>query len=245
MELTKVIGIAAAIRMAETELVRAARSVFEDGSSVQVDELSGKRVTVERVGSEGPLCLGWDDPELGKQRIEIPELTLLSPDSVARSLTLEMVLEALGPTANLPSGLEKQVASRTLSDEEVSAVFRENSRGVAAVHGQLARWKIATGRSLSLGDIVPGSTEYWERFCGPSPEGLDAEAWLRGRLVPYRQELLKKDIVQGLDICCLGALRDDLAPGVRVEGVADETVWEALQSVEVHGNPIAVARQSG
>ena len=233
------IGIAGAIRVAEPELVRTARSVFEESSSAQVVDMSGKPVTVERVRNGGSLCLRWEDHELGTECIEIPELSLVGPDSVARSMTLEVVLKTLGPTANLPSGLEKVVASRALSDEEMSAVFREKSRGVAAAHGQLAR-KIATGLSLSLSDIVPDSLEYWEGFCGPSPEGLDAEAWLRSRLIPYRHELLKKDIAQGLDICCLGALRDDLAPGAWVEGMADEAVWEALQAVKVQGNPIAL-----
>ena len=219
IELTKVIGIAGAIRVAEPELVRTARSVFEESSSAQVVDMSGKPVTVERVRNGGSLCLRWEDHELGTECIEIPELSLVGPDSVVRSMTLEVVLKTLGPTANLPSGLEKAVASRALSDEEMSAVFREKSRGVAAAHGQLAR-KIATGLSLSLSDIVPDSLEYWEGFCGPSPEGLDAEAWLRSRLIPYRHELLKKDIAQGLDICCLGALRDDLAPGAWVEGMA-------------------------
>lgn len=239
MELTKVIGIAGAIRMPETELVRAARSVFEEDSSAQVVDMSGKPVTVERVRDEGPLCLRWEDDELGTQRIEVPELTLVDPDSVARSRTLEVVRESLGPTAKLPPGLGKEVGSRTSSDGEISTVFREKSNGVAPVQGRLAR-KIATGLSLSLGDIVPDSLEYWDRFCGPSPEVLDAEAWLRGRLIPYRRELLKKDVAQGLDICCLGALRDDLAPGAWVEGMADDTLWEALQAVEVRGNPIAL-----
>ena len=238
MELTQVIGVAGAIRMAETELIRAARSVFEESSSAQVVDMSGKPVTVERVGNEGPLCLRWEDDELGTQHIEVRELTLVDPDSVARSKMLEVVRESLGPTAKLPPDLEKEVASRTLSDGEMSAVFREQSGGVASVQSQLAR-KIAMGR-LSLGDMVPDLLEYWEGFCGPSPDGLDAEAWLHGQLIPYRRQLLKKDLAQGLDICCLGALRDDLAPGAWVEGMADEAVWEALQTVKLHGNPITL-----
>ncbi|MYD98144.1 MAG: hypothetical protein F4X98_12290 [Gammaproteobacteria bacterium] len=239
MERTKVIGVAGAIRVAETDLVRAARSVFDGSSSASVVDRSGRPVTVERKRSEDPLSLRWEDRELGTQRVEVPLLTLVDPDAEVRSRTFEVVLESLGPTANLPTDLGREVASRTLSDGEMSVLFREQSSGVAVLHGDLAR-KIVTGHALSLGDIVPVSLEYWERFCGPSPEGRDVEAWLHSRLIPYRRELLKKNIVQGLDICCLGALRDDLAPGAWLEGVADETVWEALQAVEVDGNPIAL-----
>ena len=236
---TKVIGIAGAIRVAETELVQAARGVFDNTSSVQLDDVSGKPVTVERLESEGPLCLRWEDNELGTQRVEVPLLTLMAPDAATRSRTLEAVLKSFGPTADLPEDLVKEIASRTLSDSEMSLLFREQSRGVAILQGELGR-NIATGHPLSLGELVPVSLEYWERFGGPSPDGLDIEAWLRTRLVPYRRELLKKDIVQGLDICCLGALRDDLSPGAWLEGTADETVWEALNAVEASGNPISL-----
>ena len=239
MESATVIGIGAAVRFRESELIGAARNVFEGGLRAQVTDLSGKVATVERAGSGETLCVAWNDEEHPMQRIEIPELTLVCRDRTARLTALARVMENLGPTARLPSGLRKKAASRTLLEAEMSAVFREVSRGVMALQSKLAR-KVAEGLSLSVDDIMPSSVEYWERFCGPPPDGLDAEAWLRDVLVPYRQELLKNDVARGLDICCLGALRDDLGPGAWVDGIGDEILWDALQAVDVRGNPIAL-----
>ena len=77
-------------------------------------------------------------------------------------------------------------------------------------------------------------------FCGPVPDGPDAETYFREQLIPYRKTLIEADVRIGLDICCLGALRDDLSPGAWLHGIDDETVWNALTSVPVHGNPIAL-----
>ena len=127
---------------------------------------------------------------------------------------------------------------RRLSAAEVSAVFVEKSRGVTAVHARLAQGVLA-GWQVTMGDLVPPSETYWESFCGPVSEG-DLESYLSGQLVPYRKSLLGADVVIGLDFCCLGALRDDLSPGVWLEGVDDETVHDALESVRAEGNPIAL-----
>ena len=44
----------------------------------------------------------------------------------------------------------------------------------------------------------------------------------------------------GLEICCLGALRDDLLPGEWIEGLGDDAVWDAIMSIDVQRNPISL-----
>ena len=58
--------------------------------------------------------------------------------------------------------------------------------------------------------------------------------------MPYRKELLRRNLRGGLDICCLGALRDDLMPGQWVKAVDDDTLWDALSSCNAESNPFSL-----
>ena len=222
------------VQLAESELIAAASTVFEGSASVQVVDQSGTQTTVERAAGGETLCVNWRG-----QRLPMPTLGLLSQDSAVRRRMLRDIVNILGPTARLPSNLVEQVAVRSLSPDEMSLVFKELSSGVAPLQRRLAQ-TVAKGKSPTLDELVPPTLEYWERFCGPRPDGLDPEAWLRDRLIPYRRELLGRDLAGGLNICCSGALRDDLSPGAWLAGFDDDAVWDALQMVEAHGNPIAL-----
>ena len=59
-------------------------------------------------------------------------------------------------------------------------------------------------------------------------------------LVPYRRDLLSRDLAAGLDICALGALRDDLLPGQWMSDLDNDVVWTALSSCDLTGNPFAL-----
>ena len=65
------------------------------------------------------------------------------------------------------------------------------------------------------------------------------------KVIPYRKAMVERDLAGGLEICCLGALRDDLLPGEWIEGLDDDTVWEALASIDVQGNPISLLAGAG
>ena len=220
------------VRLAENELTAAASAVLEGSASVQVVDRSGVKTTVERVAGGDVLCVKWTG-----HRVPMPALGLLCQDSTVRQRTLKDIVNGLGPTARLPSSLVEQAAVRSLSPDEMSLVFKELSSGVAPLQSRLAQ-KVAHGPTLE--ELVPPTLEYWERFCGPRPDGLDPEAWLRDQLIPYRRELLGRDLAGGLNICCSGALRDDLSPGAWLAGFDDDAVWDALQMVEARGNPIAL-----
>ena len=222
------------VQLAENELIAAASAVLEGSASVQVIDLSGVQTTVERVAGGETLCVKWTG-----HIMPMPALGLLCQDSTVRQQTLKDILNSLGPTARLPSSLVEQVAVRSLSPDEMSLVFNELSSGVAPLQGRLAQ-KVAHGKSPTFDEVAPPTLEYWERFCGPRPESLGVEAWLRDRLIPYRRELLGRDLAGGLSICCSGALRDDLSPGAWLIGFDDDAVWGALQMVEAHRNPIAL-----
>ena len=233
----QVLQILGAVRVAVNDLVDSAVDVFGGAGEVKIAGLEGPDIELILAGG-GPE-LRWTDEDGNAQRVEVPDLTLVCSDASAREEALRRALGQLGPTASGSRSLLVHVESRPLAAEEVSVVFAERTAGVAAAQSQLAAG-ILSGWRLARDDLVPRSRSYWELFCGPVPMGEDPERYFADELVPYRRSLVDADVAGGLDICCLGALRDDLSPGAWLEGVGDEIVLGALASMPVRGNPIAL-----
>lgn len=234
----QVLQILGRIRVGVNDLVESAVAVFGGGGEVGVVGLEGPDPELTLVG-DGPE-LRWIDKDGNAQRVAVPELTLVCSNASARVEALRRILCRLGPTASGSRALLEHVESRPLTAEEVSVVFAERTAGIAAVQSQLATGILA-GWRLTPDDLAPPLRSYWELFCGPVPKGEDPERYFTDELIPYRRSLIDADVVGGLEICCLGALRDDLSPGAWLEGADDKTVLGALASVPVRGgNPMAL-----
>ena len=89
-------------------------------------------------------------------------------------------------------------------------------------------------------DIIPQSVSYFEQFAGPNPFAKEPETYFQEVLIPYRKALLHRDLSVGLDICCLGALRNDLTPGQWVSDIDNDTIWNALSSSNAKTNPFSL-----
>ena len=150
-----------------------------------------------------------------------------------------MSLKDWGPTASVAGELSSIVTTREPSEDELSVFFREAANGVASRQGILAH-KIHLTLPVSVADIIPQDITYFERFVGQAAEECNLEGYIREILIPYRRTLLNRNLGAGLDICCLGALRDDLCPGKWVQGLEDDVVWEALSKCNSEGSPIAL-----
>src|SRR5262249_54815403 len=81
------------------------------------------------------------------------------------------------------------------------------------------------------------SLTYFERFCGPLLGDMEHEEYFRTVLPQYRTNLIRRDLVGGLDICLQGALRDDLMPGAWTEHLTDDELWEALTACNPWRDP--------
>ena len=237
-----VVNIGENMVVSAPELFRAAECVFAGSESAVVQSRSKEELTV-RCGpqSEGNAMLSveWFNNDGDRRTTEIQELSLLAPDGKVRCEAFERILMRIGPTARIPLDLVADATSRKLSDDEVLLVVGEWGNGINLFRTRLAA-KVSLRFGLNVSDFVPPSRTYWERLCGPAPEGMDPESYFREKLVPYRTELLRRELAGGLEICCVGALRDDLLPGQWLEGDDDDTVWEALSSIDVRGNPISL-----
>ena len=133
----------------------------------------------------------------------------------------------------------EDIKSRELSHQELSEIFDETSNGVAALQASLIQ-KIKHGPGINVVDIIPQSVSYFERFCGPVPGTQEPESYFAEVLVPHRKALLNRNLETGLDICCLGALRDDLTPGQWVTSIDDDAIWNALSSTHAESNPFSL-----
>ena len=237
LTLRQVLQILGGFRVTVDDLVISAVEVFGGAGKVGIAGLEGPDTELA-LAEAGPE-LRWIDEDGKAQRVEVPDLALVCSDVSAREEALQRILSHLGPTASGSRALLDHVALRPLTAEEVSVVFAEKTSGVAAIQSQLTAGVLAGWRPTP-DDLVPPSRAYWESFCGPVPKGEDPERYFTDELIPYRRSLVDVDMVGGLDICCLGALRDDLSPGAWLEGVEDEIVLAALTSMQVLGNPIAL-----
>ena len=131
------------------------------------------------------------------------------------------------------------MASRKLTDQELFRILLESTNGVAAAQSRLVQ-KLNYGLPINVTDIVPQDISYFRKFCGPTPDGHKPEQYFSEILIPYRQELLKRNFRNGLDICLLGALRDDLSPGQWLADFHDDIVWDALDSSYTKQNPFSL-----
>ena len=226
-------------KFAGNDIFSVAREVLLTKKTLPVRSIDGKDVLVSIDPEDGNLVLEWSSGDNSSpQRSKDEYLLLLSPDPKTRVKTLADIIKRFGPTLPDFQFLLKEIETRDLENHELQEIFDEMLNGVAAVQSHLINriyWK-----SFNVTDIIPQSLRYFEQFGGPAPDGLEVESYIREVLVPYRKKLLKQDLQAGLDICCLGALRDDLLPGQWVEDIDNDSLWEALSSCDVESNPFSL-----
>ena len=169
----------------------------------------------------------------------IHELSLLSPIASNRLDALNRIMRRLGPTANGIWELRDAIESRIPSFREMESVFEELGNNFEVSRIRLLE-KIRHGGDISVGDLIPRSMTYWEKFVGPIPCSEHPEDFLSDTLVAYRNTLLERDLQRGLEICCLGALRDDLSPGLWLSSVGHDSVWNALEAISVRSSPFGL-----
>ena len=237
--LRRTFEIGPSVGLVTSDLFAIAKEVLVTKEKRAVRDIAGNEVLVDLHKDGQNVVVKWSDVQAVSHEVQIPDLTLLSPSGEARVGALSGVMERLGPTAtDLPPLLEK-IESREMTRQELTAVFDESANGVAALQARLVD-RIRGGSGFMATDIVPPSVSYFERFAGPCAIDWEPEAYFHDVLVPYRRMLLDGNPSAGLDICCLGAIRDDLMPGPWVGSLDDDAVWDALSSCRVKDNPFSL-----
>lgn len=226
------------VQIDESELIAKAKILFDGAEKEVLKSHKGTQIDVD-LTEEKYVRMSWTRLNNTRGQAVLPELTLISDRQSDRIRVAERLREFFGPTAEeQTTRLINQVVSRKLNDEELSVIFNEKSSGVIGVQSRLIA-NITAGWRPSLDEQVPSKINYWDRFCGAVPTDQDPDSYFTNELVPYRRALLEANLPRGLDICLLGAIRDDLSPVSWVEGYEDESVLQALSLIPIRGSPIA------
>ena len=233
----KTFNLGADISLTDIDLFVAAKKVLSKDQSRVTLEPNGIKVSVSLDNEDGSIVLEWQSTNSENHRAKIPDFFLLSADPEARTTTLRNLIKRLGPTAPDFHHLVQKAQTHELDYDELSSIFEETHNGVAAAQRELNN-KILN--NFSVKDLIPDSLSYFERFVGPTPDEEAPDSYISGSLAKYRKALLVKDLKAGLDICCLGALRDDLMPGQWLQSIDNDTLWDALSSCDVQNNPFSL-----
>ena len=237
-ERRRMFGLEAGFEIIDQELFTAAKHVLSEGEAKSIRLVNGKEISVDVDPEDSTIVLvhSGGGRENGKK---VPDLSILSPDPQGRVATLRTMIDRFGPTAPDFGRLLSDLESREPDETELAQIFHEAAGGVAAVQSSLLR-KVRLSEPLRAADVLPQDLAYFEHFVGPQPEVRDPEQYIDNILIPYRRALLDRDLRRGLDICCLGALREDLCPGEWTTHIDDDTMWDALSTIDADGAPISL-----
>lgn len=228
-----VITLGGEVHVDQPKLFATVRRTLVDQQDVSLMDADGHELVV-KVG-QGRVFL--ESPSIGR-KLQLNELMVLSPNQEERTRTLRHLIALFGPTAPDFSALLTKAVECELSDEEVGELFTERVSGVAALQSR-ATAAFNTNQA-TLENLVPDSLAYFECFCGPNPDDVDHEEYYRTVLPQYREDLIRRDPVRGLDICLQGALRDDLMPGPWTKNLNNDELWDALTACGPWRDPFAL-----
>lgn len=220
----------------QSRLLSAARRALAERREQKILDIQGRKILI--AADHGGVILKL--MQAGSVAIQASHsmFSILSPNREERLRALDGQLARFGPTAPDFSETRRAAEDREPDDRECAKLFAEALGGVIALQTRAAA-AIRTN-DVKLEDVVPESFAYFESFCGPDPEDTEPEEYIGRDLPEYRKELLRRDLVRGLDICLLGSLRDDLTPAEWTQHVGDDQLWDALAACEARRDPFSL-----
>ncbi len=227
------ITIAGKIHLNQHVLIRAIKHLFEKKEVTHILDIEGNKHS---------LSLGQDhinfESASKEIKTQIDNFYILSPDREERVKKLNEIITVMGPMSPDFSKLIADAEHGELSYEQIDELLHELYTGVAALQDR-TRQAFDT-QQATFENLVPSDLSYYEYFCGPDPSGADPEEYLGSNLPNYRKELIKRNFVEGLDVCLQGALRDDLMPGAWIKSYSDDEAWNGLQACDPFRDPFAL-----
>lgn len=228
-----VLGIAG-IRLRQEDLLAAARGISTEYPVAELRVVGEGKATLKK--REGMFLLEIRCGEAVAEA-QMDVLGLMVEDRLCRIEAFGKLAEEIGPTLDL-TDFEQTAQQRPLTDAETGAILNDLTSGVAAIQARLAD-DLRDGRAR-LKDLIPESLEYFEKLCGPDPADLLPDFYLRAVLPEYRRTLVQRDFRKGLEICLMGALRDDLCPAPWLGEIGNDRLWEALNRAQSELDPFSL-----
>ena len=237
--IVNVFRLSNAIEVSSTDLIRAVRQVFDSRAEVNIQDTSGRNLTLDLDQESEEIVVRRDHGSEQHEEVALTAMNVLSPRKTTRCEAIQKIIDRIGATGSDFLYRSTDIADRALTDDEVGWLMSDLVNGVAARWIRL-RWLFRRRAPVSIFDIVPTDVSYYEKLCGPSPSSREPESYLQEILIPYRLKLLKRDLGAGLEVCLLGALRDDLCPGKWLTEADDDAIWEELTKHRGSNNPFVL-----
>ena len=222
------------------DLYAAAKDIYSEKQDVvYLKDTEGQAGTANLDKEHNHIVIEWIDEDSQSKRVKLPEMALLSSNREYRAGNLSRIMTELGPaTPDFDASLIKAQECK-LDYDEFLPIFSELNSGVASIQRRFLE-KIRRGEDINIDDIIPPSLSYFEKFAGPLSGTYGPDDYINNLLVPYRKKLLQRDVQQGLDICLLGAFRENLMPGAWVHGVDNDVLLKAISSCNIESNPYSL-----
>ena len=235
IELAEVLSIGPDVKLPALDLLRSAARLLDSRTPQSLSTLDEASIRLmlndaDEVSIELPTS---DDGQ--PNLVAMPHLNLLSPNVQVRAATLAMIVHSLGPTTDYTS-LAAAINTRKPIPEEMSQILSDLSSGVGALQSRLAQ-RLRLGQPVQYSDFAPDSLTYFDLAVGPRPNEPSPDAYVADVLTPYRRQLISRDLVRGLEICCHGAVHPSLLPAPWLTDFSDNDLWGAVESIGTAGSP--------
>jgi hypothetical protein len=212
------------------------RKMFAEQRPQSLPALTGDAITVTLNGDD--IALSFPAEGGTTTSVHTINLMFLSPSADVRQATLQRTIDELGPTGPDPSCWQKELQQGALDDGRMDRLSHQIEASIVPHMARVVR-DIMTG-VLDKTHLVPRSLAYWEALCGPAPDGMEQERWLKEIFEPRRQRLIDRDLVRGLDLSLAMGIRDDLTPRSLTAHVSRDDLWAALEQIKPIDDPFSL-----
>ena len=222
------------------DLYAAAKDIYSEKQEVvNLKDTEGQAGVANLDKENNHIVIEWIDGDSQSKRVNLPEMALLSSNREYRTGNLSTIVTELGPAIPNFDTLLMKAQECELDYDEFLPIFDELNSGVTSTQRHFLE-KISSGENINIDDIIPPSLSYFEKFAGPLSGTDDPDDYINNVLVPYRKKLLQRDVQRGLDICLLGAFRENLMPGAWVDDVDNDVLLKAISSCNIESNPYSL-----
>ena len=227
-------GAAGPMRLGE--LLDAVRKVYETRRQQVVRNMEGNEVQI--CYDEGRAAITRIGDNACETKLTRFEFALLCPDRQTRLEEFRAILHTFGVTGPAPACWEPILEYRPLSNTEIVEIHD-------AIRRSVPNWELTTQakistRSLTQADLVPPLAEYFTAFCGPLPGDVGVDEYIRGPLTNHRQELIARNMSEGLSLLLPGYLRLDAAVAPLLSRFTDDEIWKAVEPLKGVSDPFTL-----
>lgn len=222
----------ACVSVQRSELYDAVRKFLSGTLVKEVQDKNGEIWKIMNIGGEGEL------PSLArsrdKQRLILPNLAGLSPDSSTRL----RYLDEAASDVNLPSSAREEwrsvLSERALKDAEVDA-FHSEFHDTPVEQAQSIHSEILGGQS-NISSLVPTSRRYFERLVGAFDGSATIRDYAAGNGRSFFEQLSSWRPFDGFLLSLFLSSHSALTDEVNIDQLGSEELVRALDFLDKHGD---------